>query len=284
MYDSIIIGMGPAGISCATYLKRYGLNVLVIGKDLGALELAKEIENFYGVGKISGHDLALKGIKEAMSLGINICHDEVINIDYLANGFNILTKKNNYDAKTIVLATGKVRNSFTLAKNFEGKGVSYCATCDGFFYRKKEIAIIGYNSYMLHELNVLLPLVKKITVFTDNNELEVQLPENVEVVKDKITSFKGNDMLEQIVCGDKTYNVEGCFIALGSQNAFTLAKHLGLDIKNNNLVVNDNFMTNIPGIFACGDVIGGMLQVAKAVSDGAICANNLNNYIRELKK
>ena len=99
MLDCIIIGMGPCGISCATYLKRANKDVLVIGKDLGALSKASEIENYYAVGKISGEKLATKGLKEAISLGINCLHDEVLAIEYLDNGYKVITKKNSYESK-----------------------------------------------------------------------------------------------------------------------------------------------------------------------------------------
>ncbi len=279
MLDCIIIGMGPCGISCATYLKRANKDVLVIGKDLGALSKASEIENYYAVGKISGEKLATKGLKEAISLGINCLHDEVLAIEYLDNGYKVITKKNSYESKTIMLALGKVRNSFNEAKKFEGKGVSYCATCDGFFYRKKKIAIVGYNNYMAIELDYLLNLTKDIIIFTNGNKMEVD-NKGLLVVEDKISSFNGENKLESITAASTTYDVDGCFIALGSQNAFTLAKQLGLEIKDNNLIVDNNYMTNVPGIFAGGDVIGGLLQVAKAVSDGAIASINIINFLK----
>lgn len=280
MFDSIIIGMGPAGIEAGIYLKRYGLNALVIGKDLGALEKAHEIENYYGVGKISGIDLAKNSLKNALNLEVMINKDEVIAIEYGDNCFIVKTTKNEYQAKTILIATGKARNSFQLAKEYEGKGVSYCATCDGFFYRKKKIGIVGYNEYMLSELNALLPLTKDITVFTNGETLNVNIPNAIPVVTTKITKLGGSDKLQFVICEDKEYQLDGLFIALGSQNAFTLAKHLGLEINNNNLVVDKNYMTNVPGIFAAGDVIGGLLQVVKAASDGANAAYNIKEYLR----
>ena len=178
-----------------------------------------------------------------------------------------------------MLALGKVRNSFNEAKKFEGKGVSYCATCDGFFYRKKKIAIVGYNNYMAIELDYLLNLTKDIIIFTNGNKMEVD-NKGLLVVEDKISSFNGENKLESITAASTTYDVDGCFIALGSQNAFTLAKQLGLEIKDNNLIVDNNYMTNVPGIFAGGDVIGGLLQVAKAVSDGAIASINIINFLK----
>ncbi len=281
VFDTIVIGNGPAGISAAIYLKRFGRDVLVIGKDLGALEKAELIENYYSLEPMSGKEIVMSGIKQATKLGVLINHDEVIAIDYLADGFNITAKKGTYQCKTIFIATGKARNSFPLAKKYDGKGISYCATCDGFFYKNKNIAIVGYNEYMKHELEALLPLASTITVYTNGNQLEVKLPENVNLNEEPIVELIGSDRFEGIRTESETRMFDGCFIALGSANAFTLAKHLGLEIKENNLVVDNNYMTNIPGIFAGGDVIGGVLQIIKAASDGAQAGYSINKWLRD---
>ena len=191
-FDAIVIGMGPAGISAAIYLKRFGHNVLVIAKDYGALEKADKIENYYAAGTKSGKEIVMAGMVQAANLGVLINHDEVIAVDYAENGFIVKTKKMEYEAKTILLATGKARNTFIKAKAFEGKGVSYCATCDGFFYRKKDIAMVGYNEYMLHELEHLLPIVNSVTLYTNGNKLEVNVPEEVKVISEPITELYGN--------------------------------------------------------------------------------------------
>lgn len=280
-FDTIVVGMGPAGISAAIYLKRFGQNVLVIGKDYGALEKAEIIENYYSVGSKSGKEIVVDGIMQATKLGVLVNHDEVLAIDYAEEGFKVKSKKGEYSGRSIFIATGKARNSFVKAKAYEGKGISYCATCDGFFYRKKDVAIVGYNDYMLHELEALLPLVNSITVYTNGNELEVTLPEGVAVNTEIITKILGDDRFEGIETAKTSHNFDGCFIALGSANAFTLAKHLGLEIKDNNLVVNERFMTNIPGIFAGGDVVGGIQQIVKAAADGASAGYSINKWLRE---
>ena len=243
---------------------------------IGAGASLTDIANQYGA-KLN----LVKGLKEATSLGVLINHQEVISIDYLDNGFSVKTTNNQYETKTVLLATGKSRNSFSLAKPYEGKGISYCATCDGFFYKNKKIGIVGYNNYMLHELNYLKPLTNDITIFTNGNELEVEVDNKV--IKDKIVALNGEDKLESVTVGNEIIKLDGLFIALGSQNAFTLAKHLGLMLNKEDLVVDNNYMTNIPGIFAAGDVIGGMLQVVKAASDGARAAEAINKYLRGLK-
>ncbi len=277
IYDAVIVGKGPAGITCAIYLKRYGYNVLVIGKDGGALEGASLIENYYGIKQISGKDLVKFGIEQAISLGIEVLTDEVINIDKEVN-FKVTTARGLYEGKTLVLACGTSRNRYPLADKYEG--VSYCATCDGFFYRKKRIALIGNSLYMLHELEVLANMCKDITVFTDGLELEVKLPEGVKVVSDKIINVDGDTHIKAIVTKSGRYEIDGCFIARGKASGFTLAKHLGLGLSDNALRVDDKLMTNISGLFACGDVTGGLLQVSKAVGEGANCAKSISDYLK----
>ena len=277
IYDSIIIGKGPAGISAAIYLKRYGYNPLVIGKDGGALEKAHLIENYYGIDSISGNDLIENGINQAKRLGIDVLTEEVIDISFFDN-LTVTTKENMYQAKTIILALGASRNRYVKADKYEG--VSYCATCDGFFYRKKRLALIGNSSYMKHELEVLENITKDITVFTDGLPLEVDVNENIKVVTDKIIDIKGNEKIESIVTESDEVFIDGAFIAKGNASGFTIAKHLGIALDNNSIVVDKDFMTNIPGIFACGDIIGGLLQVSKAVSDGAQCASGVNKFLK----
>ena len=160
--------------------KRFNKNVLVIGKDYGSLGKAKVIENYYGFNSISGLELAKKGEEQAKNLGIEVITDEVLEIDYLT----VKTKTNAYEAKSIFLATGKSNKV-----NIPGINdvlVSYCATCDGFFFRKKKLALIGYGDFMLHEYDVLKNFTSDITVFT-NLDMES------EYVNGKIEKLYNND-------------------------------------------------------------------------------------------
>lgn len=146
MYDIIIIGAGPAGISAALYAKRANSNVLVLYHGETSLENAEKIDNYYGFpGGISGKDLYENGIKQAEQLGIEIKKIEVIQIENLGNTYNVKTEDGDYKTKAIILSTGnkKVRPKIKGIKEFEGKGISYCAICDAFFYRKKNVAVIG---------------------------------------------------------------------------------------------------------------------------------------------
>lgn len=280
IYDCIIIGKGPAGITAAIYLKRYGYEPLIIAKDGGSLEKVKDIENYYGFSHITGPELLKLGEQQAKGLDIQIMEEEVLEINKEVH-FIVETNQSSYEAKTVILACGTSRNRYAKADQFDG--VSYCATCDGFFYRKKKIAIIGNGQYMAHELSVLENICKDITIFTDGLPLEVETNSTIPVVLDPISKIGGDTHIESIEAGGKTYPVEGCFIAIGKASGFTLAKHLGIGLNGNSILVDQNLMTNIDGLFSCGDSIGGLLQVSKAVGEGAVCATSVSTYLKKHK-
>lgn len=269
MYDTIIIGKGPAGISAAIYLRRYNKNVLVIGKDNGALYDGVMIDNYYGFpGGISGTELIERGVKQAEEFGVTVLQEEVIAIDKLEH-FTITTNKNTYESKTVLLATGKPRTSLKIKgfQTYKGKGISFCVTCDGFFFRGKRLALIGYNDFMLHELKDMEFLTDKITVFTNGNTLTV--PVDYPVVTEKITEIAGeNEVANKIITETGSFDVDGIFVALGSPGAVDFATRIGAIVDGTNILVNENFETNIEGLYAAGDTIGGTLQIAKAAADG----------------
>ena len=274
MYDCIIIGKGPAGISGAIYISRSNLKVLVIGKDDTALKKAHLIENYYGFeNPISGEELFENGIKQAKKQNIDIKNDEVVDIKWNNNTLADITVNSEYEAKTILLATGKSRNPANIrgVKEFEGRGISYCAICDGFFYKNKKIAVIGSGEYAIHEAEILKNISDDVTIFTNGREL----PQNrsVEItnyIEGKIDAIKGKEKASKIVLEDNTeYDIDGIFIAEGTASSVDFAKKLGIFLDNNNIKVDENMQTNIPGIYAAGDCTGGLLQISKAVYDGA---------------
>ena len=268
MYDCIIIGKGPAGITCAIYLKRFNLNVLVIGEDYGALKSDNIVENYYGIRQIKGNDLIDLGIEQAKELGIEIISEKVLDIDEM----KVITNNNVYEAKSIFLAMGKVRKKpIKNINEYEGKGVSYCAICDGFFYRDKKIGIVGHEEYMKKELEILKRFTNDITIFT--NGLECDIESN----KEKIIRIYGKDFVQGIETKEGKYPLDGIFIATGL-TGFSFAKKMGLELKNDDIVVN-KYMTNIEGIFAGGDIIGGLMQVSKAVYDGMHASMEIKKYL-----
>lgn len=274
MYDCIIIGKGPAGISAAIYISRSNLKCLIIGKDETALKKAKTIENYYGFEKpISGEELFRRGINQAKEQNIEVKNDEVLDIEYGNGTYIVKTVNNEYETKTIVLATGKSRKSSNIdgEKEFEGRGISYCAICDGFFFKNKNVAVIGSGEYALHEAEVLKNVTPNVTIFTngktlpENRSIEIQ-----NVIEGKIDSIRGNKKVENIILEDnRTIPVDGIFIAQGIASSSDFAKKLGIIVKNNDIVINENMETNVPGIYAAGDCTGGLLQISKAVYEGA---------------
>lgn len=279
MFDCIVIGSGPSGISAAIYLKRFGLNVVVIGKDYGTLAINTLIENYYGIESINGIDLIEKGINQAKNLGIEVLNEEVVKIE-MGESFVVETPNSSYTGKCVFIGTGMKRSSLKLdgLKELEGKGVSYCAVCDGFLYRKKTIGIIGSGDYMASELDVLKRFSKDVIVFTNGDE--VLLDENI--CTDKVLKVSANNDLISVQTTNNTYDVACLFVAVGMASTSSFAQHLGLIVDDKgHLVVND-YMTNVKGIFAGGDAIGGVKQIVKAASDGCVAAYKIKDYLKGL--
>lgn len=272
MYDVIVIGSGPAGITAAIYAKRRNLSILVISKGNGALQKAEKIDNYYGFENgISGKELYENGIKQAKNLGIDFIEDEVINIEYI-NQFTVETVNSKYEAKAVILATGVSRNIPNIKgiKEFEGKGVSYCAVCDSFFYKGKDVAVLGDGNYAIHEFETLKPIASSVTILTNGNAMIENRNSSIEVNNKKIREFRGDTKLEEVEFEDNTIqNLNGVFIAMGTASSSDLARKIGARIENNNIIVNENMETTVPGLFACGDCTGGLLQISKAVYEGA---------------
>lgn len=287
LYDVTIIGKGPAGISAAIYAKRAGMQVLVIGKDGGALDKTEKIDNYYGFEEtISGKELLQKGLKQARRLGIEVMTDEVIGIEYSTN-YLVKTRNQTIETKALVLATGTSRKTPNIigVKEFEGKGVSYCAVCDAFFYRNKEVSVLGSGDYAISEAKELLPVAKSVTILTNGEpivENRSKSMENIAVNPKEIREVRGDNTVESILFADgSTLNTNGVFVAIGTASSSDLARKLGAILNKNAIVVDQNMATNVPGLYACGDCTGGLLQIAKAVHEGAVCGLAVSQYIRK---
>ena len=203
--------------------------------------------------------------------------------------FTIQTNQDKYEARTVLLATGTNRVSPNIKglKEFEGKGISYCAVCDGFLYRGQDVAVLGNGEYALHEAQELADIAKTVTILTngksniDSNKLQSKILINEKIIKE----FEGDSIIRKVKFEDKTeLIIRGIFVAEGVATSIDFARKLGAKIKQNKIIVDSKMATNIPGLYAAGDCIGGLLQVSTAVAEGAIAATEIIKYIRESKE
>ena len=271
----IVIGSGPAGISASLYLKRSGkIDVTVISKGIGALEKAEKIENFYGFETaVTGAELHKRGVEGAKNLGIDFLEEQVVSLNFDENFKPVVeTDKNKYISDAVLIATGASRKSPNIKglKEFEGKGISYCAVCDAFFYRNKNVAVLGNGEYALHEAMILAQTSKSVTILSNGLEINTEIPENINIIRKKIASINGEKTVQSVTFDDgDVFETSGIFIALGVAGSTDLARKIGVEVSQNKIVVNDDMQTNIPFIFAAGDCTDGIMQVSKAVADGA---------------
>ncbi len=279
MYDVIIIGAGPAGISASLYLKRANLKVLVIFKEYGSLGKAEKIGNYYGLeNEISGKELFQIGINQAKKNNIDVVQDEVISISK-DDLFTVTTVNREYKSKKLILATGVNRKTPNIKgiQEYEGKGVSYCAVCDAFFYKNKDVVVIGNGNYAIHEAMQLKNVVKSVTILTNGEKIvENRDGQQFEIDEQPIREFRGNNKIEEVeFTNNKIKNISGVFVALGTASSGDLARKIGAVVKNNNIIANEKMETTVKDLYACGDCTGGILQINKAVYEGAKVALNI---------
>lgn len=284
MYDIIIIGAGPAGISASLYAKRSNLNVLVLYYGESNIWQASKVDNYYGFPEgIAGSELYKNGIEQAKNLGVEVKEIEVVGIENLGNSFNVKTLNENFECKALILSTGnrKLKPNIPGIAEFEGKGISYCAICDAFFYRKKNVAVIGDGNFAVNEANELKNVAGEVTILSNGKSK----PEcDFEVNTAKIKAITGDLKVNRVEFDDGTrLDIDGIFIALGEAGASDFAKTLGIIQNGENIKVNEKMETNIKGIYACGNITGGLLQVCKAVYEGAEAGLAAANYVRNLK-
>ena len=276
MKDCVIIGKGPAGLSAALYVRRAGYTPLVIGRDSGALGQSHRIENYFGLAEpVSGDELFRRGLVQVERLGIEVISDEVVSIRE-SNGFIVNTSSgSSYTARTVLLATGKQRISSNLdADHLIGYGVSHCAQCDG-------ILMPGHHAAA--DPNHLRPLTEHLRLFTNGATITTHtIPSDIPIVTEPITELRTDDfgMLSGIQTEKQLYPTEGLFLAQGIASAADFARRMGVIMDDGDVKIDRSYQTNVPGLFAAGDCVGGVLQIAKAVADGAIAGLNISEFLR----
>ena len=281
----VIIGGGPAGLSAAIYAVRAGLDVQVLYKDDGALGKADRIENYFGFPDvIPGAELLARGQAQADRLGARLHRTEVTGIEYADRGFAVKTTGGERHADAVLLATGSPRAvpAITGIRTFEGRGVSYCAVCDAFFYRGKAAAVLGQGEYALEEARVLLPVAQSVTLLTDGSDAPSGLPEGLRADTRKVQAVEGDELVSRVAFAEgEPLEVSGIFIAYGTAGSGDFARKLGAQLDGTRIKANADGSTAVPGLFAAGDCTGGLLQVAKAVADGAEAAMSAVKFVRK---
>lgn len=287
MSDVIIIGGGPAGLSAALYTARAGLDTHVIYRDKGSLERAEKVENYMGFpGGISGHELLAAGREQARLLGATLTEAEVTGLSW-EGLFIVSTTGGDFSSKAVILATGapRTRPDIENIDTFDGSGVSWCATCDGFFCRGKDVAVLGGSQYAISEAEELLPLASSVTLLTNGAPVPENLPEGLRVDTRKVSSLKGSSSLEGIVFKEGSdMDVSRLFIALGVASSADLARKTGAIMENGSAAVDAVMATSVPGLFSAGDCNGAPYQVSIAVSQGAFAGMETAKFVRSLKK
>ena len=275
MPSIIIIGSGPAGISAALYAVRAGVDTTVLTKGPGALDRAEKIENYYGFAQpVSGAELERRSIENAKRLGVRFVTAEAVGLTY-TDKLTVETVDKNYPADAVILATGASRAVPRIPglAGLEGHGVSYCAACDAFFYRGKDVAVLGSGEYALHEVQALLP---------NGAPLTADFPPEVTVYPQAVEAVLGETVVTGVqLSGGAQLPVSGVFVALGVAGSTALARKIGAEVDGNRIVVDARMQTTVPGLYAAGDCTGGLLQVAKAVYEGAQAGTEAAKALRK---
>ena len=285
MSKCIVIGAGPGGMSAAIYLKRAGIDVILIEKMVPGGEMLKtnKIENYLGFDSIDGGELALRMSSQVKDLGVEIIRDDITDISY-DNGFIVTGLKNKYQADYVIIATGRVPRKLGLDMEEEllNRGISYCATCDGAFYKGKEVAIVGGGDSALTEALYLSDICLKVYVLvrkdlkaSDILQNRVKNKDNIVILKNvSVSQFIFSDSLTGVLLNDgRKLDVNGLFVAIGGTPDISFLKKLNVDTINGYIKTDDKMRTNIKGLYAVGDVrYKDFYQIITAASDGAIAA------------
>lgn len=285
MYDAAIIGTGPAGLSAVLNLKIHNKSFLWLGSEnlSDKVGKAERISNYPGFTDVTGEQLNDAFREQVRSAGLEITGQMVNSIIPMGQYYAIMAGSDFYEAKTVILATG-IANTGTLPGEQEmvGRGVSYCATCDGALYRGKTIAVICSNARFEHEVKYLADLAAKVHYFPGYKELG-QLPENVQIMEQKVRGILRDKKVTGVeLRGGEILPVDGVFCLRDSVALSTLLPDIATE--KGRIVVDRTMATNLRGVYAAGDCTGRPFQYAKAVGEGNVAAHSVIEYLAELEK
>lgn len=289
IFDCIVIGAGIAGSTASIYLKRAGFKILLLEKKSvgGQIVNTSEIENYPTILSTDGFQFSNNLKKQLENLNIEIKYEEVMDIKN--NEIKeVVTRKGSYFTKNIIIATGRIPRKLQIehADELLGKGVSYCATCDGFFYKNKDVAILGGGNSSLEAAIYLSRLCHQVTIINRSHQLradqgliqQVSELKNVNILyNENIQSMESqNEHLSKLILNHSELEVEGLFVYIGLVPTLPFIKYLDLNLEDGYIVVDSKMKTNLDGIYACGDIIKkDLYQIVTASSEGAIAASNI---------
>ena len=301
IYDILVIGGGPAGVTSAIYAKRAGRDVAIIEKFVigGQLSLIGEIENYPGFSSIAGDELAKDFRNHAKSLDIPFIYDDISDFDLAGDVKTVASKKQSYKAKAVILAMGSHPKELNIdgEKNFIGRGVSYCALCDGNFFKNQDVAVVGSGDSAVSDALYLSNICKNVYVLTKNqlklnnySEDDLSERENIKVLKGAISKqIEGDNKVQTLVYEkdgeESNLDVNAVFVAIGRKpDTDNLKDKINLNDRGF-IETNDRMETSTKGVYACGDVRTSVIkQIATAVGDGAIAGNEASKYVLIMDK
>jgi len=300
MYDTIIIGGGVAALGAALYAGRFELKTLIISENIGGTIInTNDIANYPGFKMITGMDLIDKLKKHAEEYKPEFEISKVVKAEKTSNGFKVYTKEKEYETKTLIIATGTEWRKLNVPgeKEYTGKGVHYCALCDGAFYKDKVCAIIGGSDSAARDAILLTQYAKKVYIIYRREKIRaepvtktrVEANDKIEIISNtNVTEIKGDKFVNKVILdkeynGSKEFPVDGFFIDIGHIPLSSLAKDIGMNINEKNEVIVDRHgLTNVEGAFACGDVIDTEFkQAISGVAEGVTAAYNVYEFLNK---
>lgn len=284
MVDCAIIGTGAAGVSAALTLKALNKNFIWLGsKELSfKIRGAEKIKNFAGLPSVSGEEMQSAFLKQIEAEGIKITEGKVNGVYPADGGYSVMCGQQVYEAKTVILATGvEAVKPVKGEVEFLGRGVSYCAVCDGFLFKNKVIAVALESADDVHEVELLAGYADTVHLFCLKKKVEVAI-ENVALEEDRLSEIKGDMRVRAVVTSDgREIPVDGVFMLKQAVGAGNLVH--GINTEGGHVVVDRNCATNLAGVFAAGDITGRPYQYAKAVGEGNVAAYSVNAYLNGVK-
>lgn len=295
IYDVVILGCGPAGIQAAIHAARKKTSVLLLGRLNKSSLFWAHVENFMGMFKTSGEEMLKTGMAQATSFGAEVLEEDALSIEQKGLCFSLTTESGTeVCARSLIIATGTTRNKLGVPgeKELLGRGVSYCVECDGGFFRNEDVAVVGGQSGAAGGALTLLSIAKTVHLVCDALEispaLQARLRESGAIIheKAKVKAIRGETGVTSLELADgSTLPVTGVFIEQGAKGVLELASSLGLQLDDSMkyLATDKAQATNVPGVFAAGDICGAPLQMAKAVGEGCVAGIEAATYAKNLK-